>query len=173
MEVGASEPLQLGVEVGEEASLHQRVVREIDARNDVRHAERHLLGLREAAVDVAIENHLPEHGQRDDLFWNQLGRVEDVKIEAVGRLLVERLHGELVLGIGTGLDGLVQVTAVEVGIRSPKLHRLVPCRDEAAYATDEQSRQLPLNFALPIMVVPTFRADDTMRKTDCQEMPSS
>ena len=47
VEVRAAEPGELGVEVAEQAGLHQRVVDHLDAADEVADVERHLLHLGE------------------------------------------------------------------------------------------------------------------------------
>ena len=86
-EVGPAEPLQLRVEIGEVAALQQRVVREIDARNDVLRAERDLLGLGEEVVDAAVEHQPADAADRNLLLGNDLGRVEHIELELVGEVL--------------------------------------------------------------------------------------
>ena len=60
MKFGPPEPLDLRVEVGKVAALQQRIVAEIDARNDVAGAEGDLLGLGEEIIDATVE-HQPAH----------------------------------------------------------------------------------------------------------------
>ena len=94
-EIGATEPLQLRVEIGEVATLKQRVVGEVDARRDVLRHERNLLGLREEIVGHAIENQASDWDRLEDLFGNNLGRIEHVEVEVVRKLLIEELHSQL------------------------------------------------------------------------------
>jgi hypothetical protein len=58
-EVGAAEPLELGVEVGEVPALEERVVGEVDAGDHVLGAEGDLLGLGEEVVDHPVEDQAP------------------------------------------------------------------------------------------------------------------
>ena len=123
---GRAQALELGVLVGEQPALQQRVVGEVDARHDVAGAVGDLLGLGEEVVRVAVQHHAPDHPQRNELLGDELGRVEHVEVEAVGLLLGEGLQAELPLGEVAAVDGLPQVAAVEVGIGAVDLHRLVP-----------------------------------------------
>ena len=91
-EVRAAQPLQLGVEIGEVAALQQRIVGEVDAGRHVLRHERDLLGLGEEIVGHAVEHQPADRHRRQDLFRDDLGRVEDVEVEAVGELLVEELQ---------------------------------------------------------------------------------
>ena len=63
-EVGAAEPLQLRVEVGEVAALQQRIVGEVDARRHVLRHERDLLGLGEEIVGHAVEHQAADRHRR-------------------------------------------------------------------------------------------------------------
>ena len=56
-EVRTAQPRELRVQVGEQPALQQRVVREIDARHNVRDVECDLLRLSEEVVRVAVEHH--------------------------------------------------------------------------------------------------------------------
>ena len=85
-----------------------------------------LLGLGEEVVDRPVEHHPPDRRDRDELLGDELGGVEDVEVEGVGELVVEHLHAELPLREVAGVDGVPQVTAVEVGVGAVDLHGLVP-----------------------------------------------
>ena len=125
-EVRAAEPLQLRVEVGEVAALQQRIVGEVDAGRHVLRHERDLLGLGEEIVGHAVEHQAADRHRRQDFFRNDLGRVENVEVEAVGELLVEELEVQLPFREIAGLDRIPQVAAMEVRIGAVDLDRLVP-----------------------------------------------
>ena len=125
-EVRAAEPFELRVQIGEDAALQQRVVREVDARHDVLGAERDLLGLGEEVVGIAIEHHPADRAHRNQLFGNELGRIEQVEVETCSAFLVEELHAELPLGKVAGLDRLPQIAPMKVRVRARDLHGLVP-----------------------------------------------
>ena len=125
-EIGAAEPLQLRIQVGEVAALKQRVVGEVDARRHVLRHERNLLGLGEEIVGHAVEHQAPDRDRLEDLFGNDLGRIEHVEVEAVGKLLIEELHAQLPFGEISGLNRIPQIAAMKVGIGAVDLHRLVP-----------------------------------------------
>ncbi len=126
VEVRPAQPLQLGVLVGEQPPLQQRVIGEVDAGDHVRGAEGHLLGFGEEVVRVAVEHHPPDHPQRDQLLRHQLGGVQHVEIEPVRLFLAERLDRQLPFGEIPGRDGVPEVAAMEVRIGAVDLQRLVP-----------------------------------------------
>ena len=126
VEVRPAQPRDLRVDVGVDAAGQQRIVGEVDARHDVRGAERHLLGLGEEVVGVAVEHHAADRRHRHQLLGNDLGGVEHVEAELLGLLLGEDLQAQLPLGILARLDRFPQVAAVEVGVGAGDLHRLVP-----------------------------------------------
>nr|BFE77947.1 hypothetical protein GCM10020093_005480 [Planobispora longispora] len=115
-EVRPAEPDELGVEIGEEPRLQQRVVGEVDAGHDVADVEGDLLGLGEEVVRVAVEHQAPDRLDRDQLLRDDLRGVEQVEVEGVLVLLGHELHAELPLGEVPGLDRLPQVLPVEVGV---------------------------------------------------------
>ena len=125
-EVRTAKPLQLGVEVREIPSLQQRIVAEVDARNDIAGVERHLLGLGEEIVDAAVQHEPPDDSNRDLLLGNDLGRVEHIEVEGIGEIIVEELKPELPLRIIAQLDRVPEIAAMEVRIGAVQLHRLVP-----------------------------------------------
>src|SRR3984957_9058712 len=92
--VRAAESLDLGVQVGEVASLKKRIVREVDPGDDVLRAEGNLLGLREEIVDRAIQNKAAHRTHRNFFLGDEFRRVEHVKGEGVGELLVEELKSK-------------------------------------------------------------------------------
>jgi hypothetical protein len=64
----------------------------------VRGAERHLLGLGEEVVGIAVEHHAADRAQRHQLLGHDLRGVEDVEAELLALLLGEDLQAQLVLG---------------------------------------------------------------------------
>ena len=109
-----------------DAPGQQRVVGEVDARDDVGGAERHLLGFGEEVVRVAVQHHAADHSHRHQFFRHDLGGVEDVEAEGLGLLLGEHLNAEFVFGVRAGLDAFPQVAPVVVRVGAGNLHRLVP-----------------------------------------------
>ena len=126
VEVRASEARDLRVDVRVNAPGEQRIVGEVEPRNDVRRAERHLLGFREEIVGIAVEHHAADRLNGDELFRDDLGGVENIEAEAFRLLLGEDLHAQLVLGKRAGFDRLPQVATMEVGVGAGNFHRLVP-----------------------------------------------
>ena len=99
--------------IREQPALQQRVVAEIDARNDVAGMEGGLLGFGEEIVGIAIEDHLADDLKRHEFLGNEFGRVEHIKIKAIRRLLVKRLDGELEFRKVTFRDRFVEVAAMQ------------------------------------------------------------
>lgn len=80
--IGAESTL-LGVEITEVPSLQERIVAEPDPGNDVAGAESDLLRLGKEFVHATIQGHFPDVLDGDELFWPDLGRIENVKVEFV------------------------------------------------------------------------------------------
>src|SRR5215203_5416374 len=97
-----------------DAAGEQRIVREVDARDDVGHTEGHLLRFREEVVGVAVENHSTDRDNRNELLRDNLRRVEHVEREFLRLFFSKDLKAQLPLGIGTCLNGLPKIAAVEV-----------------------------------------------------------
>jgi len=117
---------QLGVEVGEVTALEKRVIGETNTWNDVAGAEGDLLGLGEVLVDVAVELKLTNVAERNLLDWPDLGGIENVKLELVLIGLWNQLNVHVPLWESAGVDGSVEILAVEIGVLASKLQSLVP-----------------------------------------------
>ena len=91
-EVGAAQPLELGVEVGEVPALQQRVVGEVDAGDDVARAEGHLLGLGEEVARHLVQDQAANPADRDLLLRDDLGGIQHIEGEPVGEVVVEELQ---------------------------------------------------------------------------------
>jgi hypothetical protein len=78
--IGA-EPALLSVEITKVPSLQEGIVAEPDTGNDVASAESDLLCLGKEFVHATIQGHFPDVLDRDELFWPDLCRVENVKVE--------------------------------------------------------------------------------------------
>ena len=79
VEVRPAEPRDLRVDVRVDAAGEQRIVREVDAGHDVRDAERHLLGLGEEVVGIAVQHQPADRNDRHELLGHDLRRVEHVE----------------------------------------------------------------------------------------------
>ena len=127
VEVRAAQPGQLGVDVGEQPHLEQRVVGDVDAGHEVADVEGHLLRLGEEVRRRAGEGEQPERLHRGELLRHQLGGVEQVDaLEGLVGGVLEGLDAELPLRVGAALDRVVQVAPVEVGVHAPEQLCLLP-----------------------------------------------
>ncbi len=127
VEVRPAQARELGVDVGVDAPLQQRVVGEVDPRDHVGRAEGHLLGLGEEVVRIAVQDQAPDRAHRHQFLRNQLGGVEHVEDLEGGRLLLGKyLQAELPFREVAGLDRLPQVAPVEIRVGAGQLDGLVP-----------------------------------------------
>src|SRR5688500_18880246 len=125
-EVGATEPLELCIEIGEVPALEQRIVAEVDAGHDVLSAKSDLLGLGEEIVDAAVEHEAADAPHRHFLFGYDLRGIEHVEIEFVREIFIEELKSELPFGIVARLDRIPEIPAMEVGVGAVDLDGFVP-----------------------------------------------
>ena len=126
-EIGAAKAGQLGVEVGEEACLHEGIIRSLDARHQVPGVERHLLGLREEVRWIAIKGHLADQLHGGEFLGDQLRGIEQVDaFEPVAPIIGQHLDAQLVFKEGTGFDAVGEIAAMEVGIHTCGDLRLFP-----------------------------------------------
>ena len=126
VEIGATQPRQLGVEVGVDPPGEKWVVGEIDTGDHVLNPERHLFGLCEEVVRVPVEDHASHGRDRDQLLWDDLGGVEHIEAEPLRLSFGEDLESELVLGKDPRFDRLPEIAAGVVGIRPGDLDALIP-----------------------------------------------
>lgn len=99
--------------------MEQRVVGDVDAGHEVAEVEGDLLGLGEEVRGVRVEREQADRLYRGQLLRHDLGRVQQV--DALEHLVVgvgEGLDAQFPLGVGTGLDRVGQVPAVEVGVHT-------------------------------------------------------
>ncbi len=142
-EIGPAQSRELRVRVREDAPCQQRIVGEINARNDVRGAECDLLRFGEKVVRVAIEREAAHCAQRHQLFRNQFRGVEHVKGPALGVLFGKDLQRQIPLRKVAALNRGPQIAPIEIRIGSADLDGLVP--DERVRAL----RRLPVELAQP------------------------
>ena len=106
MEIRAAKPGNLRIDIGMYTASQQRVIAEVDAWNDVRRAERNLLGFGKKIVRITIEHHAPYRRNRHHFLGNKLRGIENVKAEPVALLLGKYLHTEFPFRKISGLDRL-------------------------------------------------------------------
>lgn len=144
-----SESRDLSIEVGEVSTLEQRIVGEVDSRDDVLSAESDLLGLGEVLqgkeneetsdqkcdetrlpsppakgahlVDVSVQLHSSNVLDGDQLLGPELGSVENIERELVFVLFRDDLDSELPGRVRPSVDGVVEIPSVKVGILSVEL----------------------------------------------------
>src|SRR5262245_58958230 len=104
----------------------QWVVRKVDAGDDVRYAEGHLLGLSKEIVGVSVQPEAADRHDWDELFGDNLGCVQDIETERLCLRFGEDLEAELVFRICPRFNGFPQVSTVIVRIGARDLDRLVP-----------------------------------------------
>src|SRR6185369_1056636 len=85
-----------------------------------------LFRFRKEVVDISIECQTTDALDGNDFLGNDLGRIEQVKIETVLVFLFDNLNAEFPLGIVAALYRFPQVATMKVGILSGDLLRLVP-----------------------------------------------
>ncbi len=73
-----SQPVAMGVRVGEEAALEKSVLAWLYSRDDIGRGEGGLLDLRVVVVGIAVENELTERNERVVLVRPNLSDIEDI-----------------------------------------------------------------------------------------------
>src|SRR5271168_533847 len=88
--------------------------------------ESYLLRLGKKIVRIPIQHHLADHLQRHYLLRNELRRIQHVELKAIRELFVKDLKAQLKLRKISRSDGIPQIAAMEIGIRSIDLNGLIP-----------------------------------------------
>ena len=125
-EVRPAKAFDLRVEVREVPPLQQRVIRVVDPAHDILRAKGHLLGLGKKVVDVGIQRQRANDAHRHLFFGDQLGRVEDVELKVIGKVVIKDLNAQIPLRVIARVDGIPHVAAVEIRVRAVDLERFVP-----------------------------------------------
>src|ERR1019366_9903288 len=79
VKIGRPEARELRVLIGEQSTLQQRIVREIDAGNDMGRTVSNLFRFGKEIVWPAIQHHPANHFQRHELFGNKLCSVQMIE----------------------------------------------------------------------------------------------
>lgn len=133
----------LSVEVTEVTAGEKRVVAEIHTRNDVRRAESHLLDLGEIVDGISVQGKCSDVLDGYKILGDKLGGVQKVEVKLYNEpkifdeiicqtthlmliLFLNDLNPELPLRVSSSLNGIVQISTVEVGVLSIELEGLVP-----------------------------------------------
>ena len=121
-----TESRDLGVEIGEVATLEKGIIGKSNARDNVAGAEGDLLSLGKELVDITIQAQLPDVPHRNQILWPDFGGVEYIKIKLVLIRFREDLDSELPLRVASVFNGFHQVLSVEIGILTGQLESLIP-----------------------------------------------
>ncbi len=125
--IRAAEASQLGVQVGEQSRLHQRIIRGLDPRYEVAGVEGDLFGFGEVVGGVAVQGQFADQLNRREFLRHQLGRVEQVNaLEAVAAVVGQYLDAQLVFEEGARLDPVGHVAAVKVRVTAGGNLRFLP-----------------------------------------------
>ena len=117
---------QLRVEIRKQTPLKQRIVGEIDSGHNVAGMKSNLLSFGKEVIGIAIESQLADALHRNDLFGNDLGRIEQIEIEIVLVFFFDDLNAKLPFGIVAVLNRFPKIAAMKVGIFTGDLLRFVP-----------------------------------------------
>lgn len=132
LEVGTLVTVELGIEIAVETTLQQGILCEVDTTDNVAGLEGDLLGLGEVVGRVAVEGHLTENLEGSELLGKELGRIKEVEAIGLGLLLIDELNGELPRGGIARLNGLPEISTVEIGVLASEDLSLLP--DESGLA---------------------------------------
>src|SRR5690606_18393047 len=114
------------IQIREISPLQQGVVREIHSRHNILRAERHLFGFGKEIVYIIVENHFPDNSNWNLFFGNDFCRVKNIKIKAIGKLIIENLYSQIPFGEIAHVNGVPNITAMKIRVRTIYLDRFIP-----------------------------------------------
>ena len=126
VEIDTAQAGELRIGVREQPPLQQRIVAQVYPGHQVAGIESHLLGLSEEIVRIAVQGHFAHALHRHEFLRDQLGGIE--KVEGVFMFILGRydLHTQFPFRVVAVLDGLPQITPVEIRILTTDLGGFVP-----------------------------------------------
>ncbi len=80
----------------------------------------------EEIIRITIQHHFTDALHRNQLFWDQLGRVEQVKIELEFVFFRNELQPQFVFRIIACFNSFPQIAAMKIGITTGKFLRFIP-----------------------------------------------
>lgn len=110
------EPVTVGIRVGEEPRLEDRVGRGFDAWHQMRGGEGDLLHLGKVILRVAVQGELAHGSQGDLALRPYFGQVEDVPPELLGLLRRQRLDVDRPARVLAALDRFEKILRVPVRV---------------------------------------------------------
>ncbi len=115
----------LRIAVNDQPSLEDRVVGKIDAGHHVGRAEGDLLHFGKFIVDVPVQRQFADFMDGDEFFRPEFCRVENVEIVLEFVFHRDELHAEFKFRIIALVDGLAEVSSVEVRVDAAEFDGLV------------------------------------------------
>ena len=112
--------------VREETPLQQRIVAEINARDDMSGMEGRLFIFGKEVIRVAVEDHSANPLHRHQRLGDQLGGIEQVEVKSKFILFGDQLQAKLKFRVVPGFDGLPQIAAMKIGVAAGQLLRFIP-----------------------------------------------
>lgn len=106
----------------------------------MRSAECNLLSLGEKLIDVTVELHLADIADWKDILGPDLGRIEDIEVEFILAGLWADLDAKFPGWIGTLLDCVPEVAAMEIRVISCELQSFIP--DQRVHAESRRPVEL-------------------------------
>ncbi|STS81930.1 Uncharacterised protein [Klebsiella pneumoniae] len=103
---GPTQAANLRIGVREETPLQQRIVAEINARDDMSGMEGRLFIFGKEVIRVAVEDHSANPLHRHQRLGDQLGGIEQVEVKSKFILFGDQLQAKLKFRVVPGFDGL-------------------------------------------------------------------
>lgn len=85
-----------------------------------------LLGLGKVVSGVAVEDHLADRRDGDQLLWHNLGRIKQIETVLESVILAHNLHTKFPLRVVPGLDVVPKIRAMEVKVLTTNVLCFVP-----------------------------------------------
>ena len=118
MEIRPTKTTDLCIGIGEQTSLQQGIVGEVQTRNNMTWMECCLFVFGKEVIRVAIEHHFADTLNGHQFFRDKFGWIEKIEVELEFIFFRNQLEAQFVFRKIACFDGFPQLAAVEVRVTS-------------------------------------------------------
>ena len=126
MEIRPTKTTDLCIGIGEQTSLQQRIVGEVQSRHDMPRMESRLFVFSKEVIRVAIEHHFADTLNGHQFFRDQFGWIEKIEVELEFIFFRNQLEAQFVFRKIACFNGFPQLAAVEVRVTSGEFLCFIP-----------------------------------------------
>ncbi|SRN44289.1 Uncharacterised protein [Shigella flexneri] len=126
MEIRPTKTTDLCIGIGEQTSLQQGIVGEVQTRNNMTWMECCLFVFGKEVIRIAIEHHFADTLNGHQFFRDQFGWIEKIEVELEFIFFRNQLEAQFVFRKIACFNGFPQLAAVEVRVTSGEFLCFIP-----------------------------------------------